>query len=162
DRCDGVDRTPCADAAKGSEIRGRSKLAADPQQLGARRSDVDIGRQKRSHLGAARASVDTRGAARQRRAAGTPVRCRWKTADQLGRAGRGYGRAGTRAWHFRGLERLHRDRRARGLAATDYAGISDDMILKFTMAGKFVMQIGRSGQGKGNLDTENVRQATDV
>jgi hypothetical protein len=41
-------------------------------------------------------------------------------------------------------------------------GVSDDMILKFTMAGKFVMQIGHSGQGKGNLDTENVRQSTDV
>ncbi|HXD75195.1 MAG TPA: hypothetical protein VN628_15705 [Vicinamibacterales bacterium] len=41
-------------------------------------------------------------------------------------------------------------------------GVSDDMILKFTTAGKFVMQIGRSGQSKGNLDTENVHQATDV
>jgi DNA-binding beta-propeller fold protein YncE len=41
-------------------------------------------------------------------------------------------------------------------------GVSDDMILKFTMAGKLVMQIGHSGQSKGNLDTENVRQATDV
>jgi len=41
-------------------------------------------------------------------------------------------------------------------------GVSDDMILKFTMAGKLVLQIGHSGQGKGNLDTENVRQATDV
>jgi hypothetical protein len=41
-------------------------------------------------------------------------------------------------------------------------GVSDDMILKFTMAGKLVLQIGRSGQGKGNLDTQNVRQATDV
>jgi hypothetical protein len=41
-------------------------------------------------------------------------------------------------------------------------GVSDDMILKFTMAGKLVLQIGKSGQGKGNLDTENVRQATDV
>ena len=41
-------------------------------------------------------------------------------------------------------------------------GVSDDTILKFTMAGKFVLQIGHSGQGKGNLDTENVRQATDV
>jgi DNA-binding beta-propeller fold protein YncE len=36
------------------------------------------------------------------------------------------------------------------------------MILKFTAAGKFVMQIGGSGQGKGNTDKENVRQATDV
>ena len=36
------------------------------------------------------------------------------------------------------------------------------MILKFTMAGKFVMQIGHRGQSKGNTDTENVHQATDV
>jgi DNA-binding beta-propeller fold protein YncE len=36
------------------------------------------------------------------------------------------------------------------------------MILKFTMAGKLVMQIGHSGQSKGNVDTENVHQATDV
>jgi len=41
-------------------------------------------------------------------------------------------------------------------------GVSDDMILKFTTAGKLVMQIGQSGQSKGNLDTENVHQATDV
>jgi hypothetical protein len=41
-------------------------------------------------------------------------------------------------------------------------GNSDDMILKFTTAGKFVMQIGRRGQSKGNVDTENVRQPTDV
>jgi len=41
-------------------------------------------------------------------------------------------------------------------------GVSDDMILKFTMAGKLVMKIGNSGQSKGNLDTDNVRQATDV
>jgi len=42
------------------------------------------------------------------------------------------------------------------------AGVSDDMIVKYTTAGKFVMQIGKSGQSKGNLDTENVHQATDV
>jgi len=41
-------------------------------------------------------------------------------------------------------------------------GVSDDMILKFTMTGKLVLQIGRSGQSKGNVDTENVHQATDV
>ena len=41
-------------------------------------------------------------------------------------------------------------------------GQSDDMILKYTTAGTFVMQIGKSGQSKGNLDTENVHQATDV
>ena len=41
-------------------------------------------------------------------------------------------------------------------------GVSDDMIMKFTMAGEFVMQIGRSGQSTGNLDTRNVHQATDI
>ena len=41
-------------------------------------------------------------------------------------------------------------------------GQSDDMILKFTTTGKFVMQIGHRGQSKGNTDTENVHQATDV
>ena len=41
-------------------------------------------------------------------------------------------------------------------------GLSDDMILKFTTAGQFVMQIGHRGQSTGNLDTTNVHQATDV
>ena len=41
-------------------------------------------------------------------------------------------------------------------------GNSDDMILKFTTSGRFVMQIGHRGQSKGNTDTENVHQATDV
>ncbi|MEP7309817.1 MAG: hypothetical protein ABJA98_30275 [Acidobacteriota bacterium] len=41
-------------------------------------------------------------------------------------------------------------------------GSSDDMIVKFTMAGKFVMQIGHRGQSKGNTDTENVHQPTDT
>jgi hypothetical protein len=41
-------------------------------------------------------------------------------------------------------------------------GNSDDMIMKFTMAGKLVMQIGRRAESKGNLDTENVHQPTDV
>jgi hypothetical protein len=41
-------------------------------------------------------------------------------------------------------------------------GVSDDMIMKFTMAGELVLQIGRSGQSTGNLDTANVHQATDV
>ena len=41
-------------------------------------------------------------------------------------------------------------------------GTGDDMILKFTMAGKFVMQIGQRGQSKGNTDTENVHQPADT
>jgi DNA-binding beta-propeller fold protein YncE len=41
-------------------------------------------------------------------------------------------------------------------------GSGDDMILKFTMDGKFVMQIGKRGQSKGNPDTENVHQPADT
>ena len=41
-------------------------------------------------------------------------------------------------------------------------GNSDDMIMKLTMSGELVMQIGRRGASTGNLDTENVHQATDV
>src|SRR5262252_3765460 len=41
-------------------------------------------------------------------------------------------------------------------------GVSDDMVMKFMMDGKLVMQIGHRGESKGNLDTENVHQATDV
>jgi DNA-binding beta-propeller fold protein YncE len=42
------------------------------------------------------------------------------------------------------------------------AGSGDDMVLKFTMAGKLVMQIGKRGQSKGNTDTANVNKPADV
>lgn len=41
-------------------------------------------------------------------------------------------------------------------------GNSDDMIMKYTMDGELVMQIGRRGESQGNRDTENVSQATDI
>ena len=37
-------------------------------------------------------------------------------------------------------------------------GEKDNQIIKFTKAGKFVMQIGRAGQSKGNADTQNLNQ----
>jgi hypothetical protein len=39
--------------------------------------------------------------------------------------------------------------------------VADDQILKFTQDGKFVLQIGRSNQSKGNADTKNVHRAAD-
>ncbi len=36
-------------------------------------------------------------------------------------------------------------------------GFNDNMILKFTQDGKFLMQIGKAGQSKGSNDTENLR-----
>lgn len=41
-------------------------------------------------------------------------------------------------------------------------GKTDHHLLKFTQAGKFVMQIGRKGASKGNTDTQNVNQAADT
>ena len=40
--------------------------------------------------------------------------------------------------------------------------VADDQILKFTQDGKFVLQIGKSNQSKGNADTTNVHRAADV
>ena len=41
-------------------------------------------------------------------------------------------------------------------------GKTDHHLVKFTKDGKFVMQIGRKGQSKGNKDTENVNMAADA
>ena len=40
--------------------------------------------------------------------------------------------------------------------------VADDQILKFTQEGKFVLQIGRTSESKGNADTRNVHRAADV
>jgi hypothetical protein len=40
--------------------------------------------------------------------------------------------------------------------------VTDDQLLKFTQDGKFVMQIGRSNQSKGNADTRNLHRPADV
>jgi DNA-binding beta-propeller fold protein YncE len=49
---------------------------------------------------------------------------------------------------------------ARGLAGLKPVG--DDQLLKFTQAGKFVMQIGHSSESTGNADTKNLRQPADA
>jgi len=41
-------------------------------------------------------------------------------------------------------------------------GKSDDMLLKFTGGGKFLMQIGHAGMSTGDADRENVKQAADM
>jgi DNA-binding beta-propeller fold protein YncE len=41
-------------------------------------------------------------------------------------------------------------------------GEGDNQVLKFTKTGKFVMQIGRTGQSKGNADTQNLKQPADT
>jgi DNA-binding beta-propeller fold protein YncE len=42
------------------------------------------------------------------------------------------------------------------------SGAKDHQLLKFTLDGQFVMQIGRSGQSKGNADTANLNRPADV
>jgi NHL repeat len=41
---------------------------------------------------------------------------------------------------------------------TSQFGTNDAMVLKFTQAGKFLMQIGKPGQSKGSNDIENLRR----
>jgi hypothetical protein len=51
------------------------------------------------------------------------------------------------------------------LSTNNIAGlkkVADDQILKFTPDGKFVMQIGKSNQSKGNADTQNVHRPADL
>jgi DNA-binding beta-propeller fold protein YncE len=40
--------------------------------------------------------------------------------------------------------------------------VADDALLKFTQDGKFILQIGRSNQSKGDADTRNVHRAADA
>ena len=40
--------------------------------------------------------------------------------------------------------------------------VADDALLKFTQDGKFILQIGKSNQSKGDNDTANVHRAADV
>ena len=40
--------------------------------------------------------------------------------------------------------------------------VADDQLLKFTQEGRFVMQIGRSNQSKGNADTRDLHRPADV
>jgi hypothetical protein len=41
-------------------------------------------------------------------------------------------------------------------------GKSDDMLLKFTRDGKFILQFGHAGASRGDADRENVKQAADM
>ena len=50
----------------------------------------------------------------------------------------------------------------RGFVWIGGSGDKDHQLLKFTKTGKFVMQIGHSGQSKGNKDTSNLRGPADV
>ena len=40
--------------------------------------------------------------------------------------------------------------------------VADDQLLKFTLDGEFVMQIGRSNMSRGNADTENLHEPADA
>ena len=51
---------------------------------------------------------------------------------------------------------------APGTAPSALKPVSDDQILKFRGDGKFVLQIGKSNQSKGNADARNVHRAADV
>ena len=72
----------------------------------------------------------------------------------LGRTWRGLQLAGIRAPEFRVEDK--------GFVWIGGQGDNGDQILKFTQAGKFVMQIGQPGRSQGNKDTSNLNQPADV
>jgi hypothetical protein len=49
-----------------------------------------------------------------------------------------------------------------GPGAAPPPGKSDDMLLKFTATGKFLLQIGHAGKSSGDEDHQNVKQAADM
>jgi hypothetical protein len=69
-----------------------------------------------------------------------------------GTAGRGAGGAGAAGRAGRGGATPNESQPAPGY-------FNDNMILKFTQAGKFLMQIGKPGASKGSNDVENVKGA---
>jgi DNA-binding beta-propeller fold protein YncE len=42
------------------------------------------------------------------------------------------------------------------------SGVTDDMLLKFTLQGKFLQAFGAKGQSRGNADTTNVNRPADI
>ena len=63
--------------------------------------------------------------------------------DEVGFAGRGEAKGGDK-------------KKAGGRGPNDPPLYHDSMIMKFTQDGKFLMQIGKSGQSKGSNDTDNL------
>ena len=102
-------------------------------------------------------SARARWAPEEKRRAAPPV----LEFDADGQLHPGLGRPGP------GLRMAHRPSTAiyvdpKGFVWIGGNGTNDHQILKFTKAGKFVMQIGRAGQSKGNADTQNLNQPADT
>jgi DNA-binding beta-propeller fold protein YncE len=114
------------------------------------------------HLGAASAAIDSRRQARERRAARCSSSTRRASCSRVGEERERLRLARARARDLGRLEELRVDQRQRRLAETDGAGQRRRHDLKFTPAGKFVMQIGHRGKSTGNMDTMNVHQPADV
>jgi hypothetical protein len=74
-----------------------------------------------------------------------------------GSAGRGGGSGGGRAGGGRADDRARGAAGGEGQPGAGY--FNDNMILKFTQQGKFLMQIGKPGQSKGSNDVENLKGA---
>ena len=105
-----------------------------------------------------------------RRAAGARIRRSRQSDRPLGRSRPGLRLARLEPRHHRRLQRQRVDRRQRPRPAAPgdapvegqcaaAAPFNDNMILKFTQDGKFLMQIGKPGQSKGSNDIENLKGA---
>ena len=113
-------RRPIQPAPAG--VPSRSDLADDPEQLGARRGDVDRRRPATITSGCCtcRSRFPRRSARTRRRRCSSSTRR--ESSSRVGAARRRQRVAGARARHLRRRERLRLDRRARRLAAADHAG----------------------------------------
>ena len=86
--------------------------------------------------------------------------------DQAGRYLRGWGGPGAGYEWPEDEHAIHVDHK-RNVWITSAGGPrlrdgNENMILKFTSDGRFLLQIGKRGQSKGSLDTANVNNAADV
>src|SRR5881409_3807822 len=103
-------------------------------------------------MGVAASEHVERGREAEGRASGAGIRCGRQLHPGLGRPGAGYDWPETE-------HGIYVD--PKGFVWIGGNG-NDDQILKFTKAGKFVMQIGRGGQKKTNGDTKNLWEPADV
>ena len=154
-----------AAAARGPDLRGRCVVAEGAAAVETRRRLQHRHRCAGQCLRAASpAHAEARGR-RQGRAAGHGVRPRRQFRQILGRR-----RAAASTGPSASTASTSTTRASPGSAATTarppaLAGlkpVADDALLKFTLDGKFVLQIGKSNQSKGDTDTVNVHRAADA
>jgi DNA-binding beta-propeller fold protein YncE len=79
-----------------------------------------------------------------------------------GAAAAGRGQAAARGQQPAGAVRTGQEQNEEQAGVASLGYTNDSMVLKFTQAGKFLMQIGKPGQSKGSNDIENLRRPAKI